>query len=98
MGLILSLALGFSFLVFLFVGGAIACLVLTAVACDFFALSGGVPQYATGSEDCPFYDKQFWNESSNDAIFLMAQLLAVVVPFLVTVALFTNFVDFLRPL
>jgi hypothetical protein len=90
----LSLTLGFSFLVFLFAGGAIACSVLTAVACDFFSLSDGVPQYATGSEDCPFYDNQFWNESSDNAILVTVQLPAVLAPFLATVALFMNFVDF----
>ncbi len=90
----LTFTLVISFIVCLFAGGAIACAVLTAAACNFFALSDGVPQYATGSEDCPIYDKQFWNESSNDAIFVMMQLPAVVTPFLVTVALFMNLVDF----
>jgi hypothetical protein len=91
----LSLTLDISFLVFLLAGGAIACSVVTAVACEFgLAWSDRAMRYETSSEDCPFYDKQFWNESSNDAIFLTVQLAAIVAPSLATVALLLNLVEF----
>jgi hypothetical protein len=90
-----SLTLDTSFLVFLLAGGAIACSVVTAVACEFgLAWSDRAMRYETSSEDCPFYDKHFWNESSSDAIFLTVQLAAIVAPSLATLAMLLNLVEF----
>jgi hypothetical protein len=104
-----SLTLYISFFVQLLGAGAIACSVLTALSCEFFAFedalegemgfvdgttSIGVFSYGTSSsEDCFFYDHQFWNESSFGEYFMTAQLATIVAPSLATVALFLSLVE-----